>query len=243
MQKNNDLDKLFEAALRSDDDSVQLGRLPAKAPQKKPADGAQVFQKAAEPQASPSPFQKAEDVEVGNAPKANSQETESKSDLIDLSDSDEQAQKSLDGGLNEELEALIDQKHAKEKGRRRRGRVMLVVFLLAGFGGTAGWAVSNPERIERIKLIMAEIKSVANVTEMAAQYDESLEEVAKRGNQLDEATAMIGGDPEATGGEKDPGFEKEMGQMMGEEGGTTTAARDRKLREKFKSVQEKGSLK
>ena len=43
-------------------------------------------------------------------------------------------------------------------------------------------------------------------------------------------------------GHEDPGFDKEMKAMMGEEGGKTTAARDKILREKFGDVRETGSL-
>jgi len=237
MKEGKNLDELFKAALSSSDDSIRPSQLEPKTLQKQSSEHTATFEKApifsAVESEGASPFQKAEDVFIGVDSKG--------SDLVDL---DDEAKKSLDSGLNAELEGLLDEKYAKEKSKRRRGRIIMVVFLLAATGATAGWVASNPEKIEQFKGILAEIRSVADVNEMAAKYDESLEEVGQHGSRIEAATAAMGGQPGALNEKgEDPGFAKEMGKMMGEEGGTTSAERNKKFREKFKSVEKTGSLK
>ena len=136
----------------------------------------------------------------------------------------------------------MDEKISKEKRRRKRGFLVTILFFVGVTGGAAGWVVSDPDRFEAMKSAIAEIKSVGDVQGMVAKYQKALDKVAVRGEQIDAATISMGVDPTSVDEHEDPGFDKEMQAMMGEDGGKTTAARDKLLREKFKSVQESGSL-
>lgn len=155
---------------------------------------------------------------------------------------DKQGEASLDSTINAELAEIMDQKIAREKSRRRRGRLVIVLFLLGATGGAAGWVAVNPERVEAMKQTLAEIKSAGDIKGMVAKYQVALDKIAVRGKQIDAATTSMGIDPASVNEHEDPGFDKEMREMMGEEGGKTTAARDKILREKFGDVAETGSL-
>lgn len=166
--------------------------------------------------------------------------------LIDISQVDDpfaaQAVKSKDTALSEELGSILDAKVAKEKRRKRRGRIMLVLFFFSVTGGSAAWVVTNPERYKAMKEVITEIKSVGDIEGMVAKYQKALDKIAVRGEQIDAATESMGVDPRSADHMADQGFDKEMREMMGEDGGPTTAERDKLLREKFKSVEEGGSL-
>ena len=155
---------------------------------------------------------------------------------------DKQAEASLDGAVNAELAEIMDAKIARNKARRRRSLILACVFFLGAGGAATGWAVSNPERFDALKKTMAEIKSAGDVKGMVAKYQAALDKVGERGKQIDAATTSMGIDPASVDENEDPGFDKEMRAMMGEEGGKTTAARDKILRDKFGDVQKTGSL-
>ena len=163
----------------------------------------------------------------------------SKSDLIEL---DERGAASLDNTISAELGAIMDAKVAKEKRKKRNGRLVLLGLFLGATGGASAWVVTNPERVEAFKAVAAEIRSVGDIQGMVAKYQKALDKIAVRGEQIDAATVSMGVDPASAEGMADQGFDKEMREMMGEDGGPTTAARNAKLQEKFKDVQESGSL-
>ena len=161
------------------------------------------------------------------------------SGLIEL---DERGAASLDNTISAELGAIMDAKVAKEKRKKRNGRLVLLGLFLGATGGASAWVVTNPERVEAFKAVAAEIRSVGDIQGMVAKYQKALDKIAVRGEQIDAATVSMGVDPASADGMADQGFDKEMREMMGEDGGPTTAARNAKLQEKFKDVQESGSL-
>ena len=116
------------------------------------------------------------------------------------------------------------------------------LFFVGATGGAAGWVVTNPERFNAMKDVIAEIKSVGDIQGMVKKYQKALDKIAVRGEQINDATIAMGVDPASADDMADQGFDAEMRAMMGEDGGPTTAARNAKLMEKFKHVQEGGSL-
>lgn len=232
MTGRDDLEKLFEAALNETEAPSRFGT-PESMRKSAPA----AFRKPAPPfQATPAPVSPAPVSEaapmVANDPAAAAPEV-----VLD-----KHGAASLDTAINAELAEIMDQKITREKGRRRRGRLVLVLCLLGATGGAAGWVAVNPERVEAMKQTVAEIKSAGDIKGMVAKYQAALDKVGERGKQIDAATTAMGIDPASVDDHEDPGFDKEMKAMMGEEGGKTTAARDKILREKFGDVQESGSL-
>lgn len=231
MTGREDLDKLFEAALHGTQAPSRFGtpdsmKKAAPAAFNRPAP----FQAAPAPAAPTAPFQAAPFVAAAPAP-AGPEVVLDKSGVT-----------SLDSAINAELAEIMDRKIDREKSRRRRGRLVLLLIFLVTTGGATGWVVLNPERLEAFKLTIAEIKSAGDIKGMVAKYQVALDKVAVRGKQIDAATASIGVDPASVDEQADPGFDKEMREMMGEEGGKTTAARDKILRDKFGDVQKTGSL-
>ncbi len=156
-------------------------------------------------------------------------------------DSDARHAASLDNSINAELEAILNEKLAREKARRRRSSVFTLLFFVGAIGGASAWVTSSPERLTTLKQTVSDIKSLSDVKGLVSKYQAGLDKVAVRGQQIDQATILLGGDP-ASVSPDEQGFDQEMRDLVGEEGGPTTSERDAKLREKFKSVQESGSL-
>lgn len=192
-------------------------------------------------QASPAPQQAypSEQQAFTAAPAPTATQNQPEASYVKL---DERGQSSLDSGINAELSAIMDAKIARTKRKRRRGLIFMALFFVGITGGATGWVVTNPERYAEMKKVVAEIKSVGDIQGMVAKYQKALDKIAVRGEQINSATASMGIDPASADDMEDQGFDKEMRAMMGEDGGPTTAARNAKLIEKFKHVQEGGSL-
>ncbi len=239
MTGREDLDKLFEAALQQKEAPSRYGTPES---MKKAAPAA--FSKPGAPfQAASTPAPTAANhvfaaAPFAAAPFAVAAPSPPKPDVI----IDAHGVASLDNTINAELAEIMDAKITRDKARRRRSRLVLVLFFLTATGGATGWIVLNPDRLKAMKATIAEIKSVGDIKGMVAKYQVALDKVAVRGKQIDAATVSIGVDPASVDEHEDPGFDKEMQAMMGEEGGKTTAARDKILREKFGDVQKTGSL-
>lgn len=234
MTGREDLDKLFEAALNQTEAPSRYGTPDS---MKKAAPAA--YSKPTAPfQAAPAVATTPANNVFAAAPFVAAAPAPPKPEVT----LDNHGMASLDNTINAELAEIMDAKIAREKSRRRRGRLMLVLILLGATGGAAGWVVTNPERIEAFKATIAEIKSVGDIKGMVAKYQVALDKIAVRSKQIDAATVSIGVDPASVDEHADPGFDKEMQAVMGEEGGKTNAARDKILREKFGDVQETGSL-
>jgi hypothetical protein len=232
MKGREDLEKLFEAALNQTEAPSRFGTPDS---MKKAAPAA--FNRPAPPfQAAPAPPAPGNVFQA--APIVAPMPTAPAPALV----LDKHGAASLDSTVNAELAGIMEEKIAREKSRRRRGRLVLVLFLVGATGGSAGWVAVNPHRVEAFKQTIAEIKSAGDIKGMVAKYQAALDKIAVRGKQIDAATASIGVDPASVDEHADPGFDKEMREMMGEEGGKTTAARDKILREKFGDVQKTGSL-
>lgn len=155
---------------------------------------------------------------------------------------DDRGQSSLDMGISAELGAIMDAKIVREKRKRRRSLIFMLLFFVGITGGAAGWVVSNPARFAEMKKVVAEIRSVGDIEGMVAKYQKALDKVAVRSEQIDAATVSMGVDPASAADMEDQGFDKEMRDMMGEDGGPTSASRNAKLQGEFKHVQESGSL-
>lgn len=224
MAEREDLEKLFEAALQ---DKAAPARFGTPEALRKTAPAA-FRRSAAGGEAAADDSQAAPAVAVTAAERGVRRDT--------------QAGASLDVSINAELAAIMDEKVDGNKRRRRRSFLVTMLFFLGVAGAVAGWVVSNPDRFEALKMSLAEIKSLGDVKGMAAKYQKALDKVAVRGKQIDAATSSLGVDPTAVDENRDGGFDKEMKELMGEDGGKTTAERDKLLKEKFKSVQESGSL-
>ena len=231
MADREDLEKLFDAALNG---KAAPSRFGTPEEQKKSAPAAFL---------RPAPAAAAKEEATGRIAEpfsAHEEATEAKAEPAVRRD--QQGEASLGNTVNAELASIMDEKVAKAKRRRRRGFAITLLFLLGLAGGAIGWVVSNPDRYEALKMALAEIKSVGDVKGMAAKYQKALDKVAVRGQQIDDAAASMGVDPAAAGEGGNSGFDKEMKEMMGEDGGKTTADRDKILREKFESVEKSGGL-
>lgn len=237
MKNREDLEKLFEAALHEKEAPTRFGtpesqRKAAPAAFRKPVINSEVTtggdQKAAEPldHRQQTPFH------VFQA--APPEPSELREDPLSA-----QAAKSLDTSLNAELEEILRNKIAREKRKKRREKLTALALFLGAIVGVSVWLAKNPEQMASMKQMLGEIRSSTDVKEITGQYQKSLDKVAVRGSQLDEASKAIGVDPDSVVAE-DPGFDKEMSEMIGEDGGPTTSARDKLLREKFKSEKKTG---
>ncbi len=246
MTSNEDLNKLFEAALGdkqapsrygTPEEQRKFSPVPVLNNAPAPVQGSRFQASPAEQASTPQPAVES-DLKTSPAP-ATQASPATQEDFVSL---DQKGLASLDTGISAELGAIMDAKVARQKRKRRRGLLLIALFFTGTVGGTAGWVVTNPERFEAMKKVVAEIKSAGDIKGMVAKYQKALDKIAVRGEQIDAATTSMGIDPASADHMEDQGFDKEMREMMGEDGGPTTASRNSKLMEKFKHVKEGGSL-
>jgi|GEM_PF-4912550 len=158
----------------------------------------------------------------------------------------QQAQEAPEGSFDsssDEFSRIIDQRIAR---RRRNARISFFVtmILLVGFtaGGT-GWFISNPDRVTAFKAVLKDLKSVTDVQAMKAKYNEALAKIGSRKGQIDEATTMMGIDPTKQPAHEDAYFDKEMKEMMGEDGGPSAGERNRNFSATADKLMKAGLLK
>ena len=91
--------------------------------------------------------------------------------------------------------------------------------------------MQSPERVQAFTSAMREIRSVGDVKSLVAKYQEALERISARGQQIDQASAAMGAVVTAED-EKDPYLDEEMKAMMGGEG-KTIGDRSKRMQEAF----------
>lgn len=136
---------------------------------------------------------------------------------------------------SDEFAAIMDAKMAKARKKNGRSFIITLILFFGPILGATGWFVSNPARVEAFRSAVKEIRSVGDIQAILANYQKSLDKVAVRSQQIDEATSLLGIDP-ATAGNEDPYMDKEMKEMTGPDGGPTIGDRNKRLREKFGDV-------
>ena len=125
----------------------------------------------------------------------------------------------LDKAAAEELGALLDEQIRRKKRQRRRESLVAALVLLGITGGGSAWFVQSPERVQALLSAISEIRSVGDVKSMVAKYQDALNRISARGQQIDQATKAMGITSNGKD-EEDPYFDAEMKQMMGGEGKT-----------------------
>jgi hypothetical protein len=217
MAKREDLEKLFEAALKQPDLPQANNNKPS--PVTSPGTNNQ-HTSSPTPTPTPSPAHVFQKGEAEPAPSL----TPPKQDF---------------GTLGEEFATLMEERELRLKLRHRRQALITSLVFFGSLAGGVGWVVSSPDRRAALKSAYADIKSVGDVNSIVARYQAALEKIKARGNTIDGATRSMGIDPTKVDSGKDPGFDTEMRDMIGPDGGPTTAERDVKLRERFESMKTK----
>jgi hypothetical protein len=135
-----------------------------------------------------------------------------------------------------ELRGEIDARDARIRKQQSRRSWVVTLGLVAGVAAVAGWlAVSPSARAGLSGIVPALNESVEDVKmigSLTSRYDQQLEKIAVRGDQIGDATRSLGADPDALAEGVDPSMEAEMEQMMGGEG-VTSVDRDKAFKEKF----------
>ncbi|MES2660029.1 MAG: hypothetical protein V4689_15515 [Verrucomicrobiota bacterium] len=123
----------------------------------------------------------------------------------------------LDEATSAELGALLDAQIKRKSRRHRRELVMTLVVCLGLTGGGYGWFVQSPSRVQAFGEVMKDIRSVGDVKGMVAKYQDALDRVAARGQQIDQASVAMGVDPTKVSNE-DAYFTEETKDVMKVEG-------------------------
>ena len=125
-----------------------------------------------------------------------------------------------------EFGALLEEREGRLKKRSKRARWAVNLLLLGLMGGTATtFAVSPALRGKAQHLVVSLKEGVDDVKMMgkgSENYDEALEQVAERGNQIDAATRAMGIDPSTVDPGDDPNMLAEMNELAGEDLGIDT---------------------
>jgi hypothetical protein len=132
----------------------------------------------------------------------------------------------------DELGQLLDEQVARIKRKRSLDFVITMCVLGGLVLGGIGWFVSDGKRVEALHAAIGEVRSVSDIQGIVANFQKSLDRVAVRSDQISDAAAALGVDPNDTN-LKDVHMEAEMKQLMGDEGGRTVGERNRMLNKKF----------
>lgn len=135
-----------------------------------------------------------------------------------------------------ELRAHIEEREALLRKRHQHKSIAVTFGILALFAaGGIGCYTSPKARAEIMALVPALSQSVDDVKlvgSITKKYDEQLDQIAVRGDQIADATRAMGVDTDSVSAEDNAGLDAEMARMMGEDG-PTTGQRDQALQEKF----------
>lgn len=150
----------------------------------------------------------------------------------------------LDKEAAEELGALLDERIAR---KRRRRKLELVVTLILFFGSTVGgtaWFIQSPARITALKEAIRDIRSYGDINSMVAKYQEYINKIGVRNQQIDQASSNLGVDTTKVG-PGDETMDAEFKQMMGGQEGKTLGDRNKAMHAAFGNRVEKagGTLK
>jgi hypothetical protein len=140
----------------------------------------------------------------------------------------------LDDATATELGHLLDEQRARLKRRHLRQAVATLAVCLALTGFGYGWFVQSPARVEALQDASLEIHSVGDIQSLVAKYQASLDRIAARSQQIEQATAAMGVEL-GSDAEEDPYFDTEMQEMMGGEG-KTVGQRNQGLQQSFEQV-------
>jgi len=120
-----------------------------------------------------------------------------------------------------EFAALLEAREGRLKKRNTRAKWAVNLLFLGLFGGSAAAFAVSPElrgKFEHLVVSLKEgvddVKMMGNGTE---NYDEALEQVAARGDQINAATEMMGVDPSTVDPGDDPNMLAEMNELAGED--------------------------
>lgn len=134
------------------------------------------------------------------------------------------------------LRAQIEEREAFLQKRQQRKSLAVTFGLLALFAAGGTWCYTSPKaRAEIGALVPALRQSVEDakmVGSITKKYDEQLEKISVRGDQIADATRAMGVDPDSVSPGSNAELDAEMAKMMGEDG-PSTGQRDKALQEKF----------
>lgn len=139
---------------------------------------------------------------------------------------------------SEEFSAIIDAKMARTRKKHSRSFLFTLVLFFAPILGGSGWFISNPERVDTLRAVTSEIRSAGDITAIIAKYRKALDKVAVRGKHLDEASAMMGIDPDSVPDDDDGFLDHEMRDMAGADGGPTVTQRNQRFKATFGEIRE-----
>jgi hypothetical protein len=135
-----------------------------------------------------------------------------------------------------ELRAEIEERDARIARTRRVQSIAASVTLLGALIAGGTWFATSPSAranaaaiIPALRQSVDDVKMIGSLTE---KYDEKLEKIAVRGDQISDATRALGVDPDSLPDDVDPHMQAEMQQMMGGEG-VTNVDRDKAFKQKF----------
>jgi hypothetical protein len=144
-------------------------------------------------------------------------------------------------GLDLDLQAELEAREKRLKKKRALQSRSVTLIGIAALAGVGAWYHFSPsfqaqvqELVRNVRQSGKDVKTIGTITE---SYDKQLEKVAAHGNQLDQATRSLGGDPTRASTD-DPNFDKQARELTGEDGSATD--RTKQLKEKFGGVQKLG---
>jgi hypothetical protein len=144
--------------------------------------------------------------------------------------------KSVQHASDPELRAEIEERDARIARSRRLQSIAASLTILGVLAAGGIWFATSPAAranaaaiIPALRQSVDDAKMIGSLTE---KYDEKLDQIAVRGDQIGDATRALGVDPDSLPDDVDPHMQAEMQQMMGGEG-VTNVERDQAFKQRF----------
>ncbi len=135
----------------------------------------------------------------------------------------------LDDASSAELGALLDAQFKRKASKRRRELVMTLVVCFGLTGGGFAWFIHSPARVQALNEAMRDIRSLGDVKGLVAKYQKSLDRIAVRSHQIDQASVTMGVDLSTVSNE-DAYLTKETEEVMNVKG-VDLGARNKRLQD------------
>ena len=118
-----------------------------------------------------------------------------------------------------EMADELDAREKQRNSRRRKVRLLVNAMLLALVAGPCFAVATVPSLKARFESFVAHlgtgVQDVKMIANTSGAYDEALEEVGEHGGRVDDASRMLGADPDAV--HADPNMTAEMAEFAGED--------------------------
>lgn len=134
-----------------------------------------------------------------------------------------------------EMTAMFEERERRLGAKRSKAKLATNVLLLALVVAPVVAVTTHPGLRAKFESLVGhlgqgidDVKALGSTTD---NYDEALNKIAVRGDQIDKASRAIGVDPDKVAADDDPGMTREIAELAGKEEAETLGGRGTQLKQ------------